>query len=215
MLRYTTVLFDLDGTLLDSIRLILECYRHTFAVHGMPARPEEELLRGIGTPLRAQLAACSDDPRVVESMVATYRAWNHDKHDSSVAPYAGVVGCVRALDRAGVRLGIVTSKARPGALQGLSLMGLSALFPVLVCGEDVTNAKPHREPVDRALFLLNARSDEALFVGDSLHDMHAGRSAEVETGAALWGPFTREELSPSEPTHWLESPEDILALVLG
>jgi pyrophosphatase PpaX len=215
MPRYTTVLFDLDGTLIDSIELILESYHHTFAVYGLPPRPDDELVRGIGIPLRSLLAGYSKDPGLVDAMVETYRAWNLDHHDRRVSVYPGAAECVRALGRAGVRLGLVTSKGRHSALRGLALAALTELFPVLVCAEDVTRPKPHREPVDRALSLLGASAEDALFVGDSLHDMHAGRHAEVATGAALWGPFSREDLRASEPRHWLEKPADVLALVLG
>ena len=81
--------------------------------------------------------------------------------------------------------------------------------------EDVKNGKPHREPVDRAVEKLSADPAETLFVGDSVHDMRAGNAAEVSTGAALWGPFSRADLEPSEPLHWLASPGDLLRLVLA
>lgn len=215
MPRYNTVLFDLDGTLIDSIRLILDSYHHTFEVHGLPARTDEELVMGVGTPLRITLAKYTDDPGKTDALVETYRAYNLAHHDTRVSAFPGVVDCVRELRAAGVRLAIVTSKARHATQKGLALAGLAEAFPVLVCADDVTRAKPHREPVDRALALLGAASGEALFVGDSLHDMHAGRGAEVATGAALWGPFSREHLATAEPDHFLESPEKILELVLG
>lgn len=215
MRRYTTVLFDLDGTLIDSIRLILDSYHHTFAVHGLPPCADDALLRGVGTPLKTQLAGYTDDPEVVLAMVETYRAYNLAHHDACVRPYPGAVACVRALAEAGVKIAIVTSKNRHSTQRGLEVSGLSAAFEVLVCADDVTNPKPHKEPVDLALARLGSRPGEALFVGDSLHDMHAGRSAGVATGAALWGPLTRKDLAPSEPSHWLSKPEDLLPLVLG
>jgi pyrophosphatase PpaX len=215
MARKTTVLFDLDGTLIDSIRLILDSYHHTFAVHGLPARPDDELLRGVGTPLRTQLAGYTNDPGEVTALVETYRAYNLAHHDDRVRAYPGAVSCVEGLARSGVRLGIVTSKNRHSTDKGLHIAGLSAFFQVVVSSDDVQRPKPHREPVDVALSRLGARAEEAIFVGDSLHDMHAGRSAEVATGAALWGPFSRAELSSSEPDHWLDSFEDLLSLVLG
>jgi pyrophosphatase PpaX len=79
----------------------------------------------------------------------------------------------------------------------------------------VTHPKPHREPVDRAVALLGGVAEATLFVGDSVHDMYAGRSAGVATGAALWGPFTREDLAASAPAHWLAEPGEVLALALG
>ncbi|WP_206080772.1 HAD-IA family hydrolase [Polyangium aurulentum] len=215
MRRYTTVLFDLDGTLIDSIKLILDSYRHTFARHGLPAQADEHFLRGIGTPLAVQLAFWATESLGVEALIQTYRTYNLANHDTCVKAYPGAVECVRALVAAGIRLGVVTSKNRDGTLRGLAIAGLVDAFEVLVCSDDVTNGKPHREPVDRAVELLGARREETLFVGDSIHDMLSGRHAEVHTAAALWGPFKREELVPSEPTHWAKTPGDVVDIVLG
>jgi pyrophosphatase PpaX len=92
--------------------------------------------------------------------------------------------------------------------------GLEEMFEVLVCADDVTNPKPHREPVDRAVALLGGEARSTLFVGDSVHDMAAGRFATVATGAALWGPFSRGDLAEEAPDHWIPAPEAILDLVL-
>jgi pyrophosphatase PpaX len=215
MPRYAAVLFDLDGTLIDSIGLIVESFHHTFAAFDLPAQSDAVWLGGIGTPLRGVMAPWARDEAMLDAMLAAYRAHNVAHHDARVHAYPGVTGTVRALIAAGIKLAVVTSKNRPGTLRGLRAAGLADAIEALVCSEDVENAKPHREPVDRALALLGADPEATLFVGDSLHDMHAGRAAAVRTGAALWGPFDRAFLAPSEPSHWLSSPEDVLRIVLG
>ncbi len=215
MPRYPTVLFDLDGTLLDSIPLILDSFHHTLRAFDFPACPDAELLRGVGTPLVAQLARWARDAAELEAMAAAYREHNLRHHDERVRAFPGVVEAVAALRAAGVRIGVVTSKGRSTALRGLRTAGLGDAVEVSVCAEDVTRAKPHREPVDRALALLGAAAAGTIFVGDSLHDLHAGRAAFVSTGAALWGPFPADELAAGEPTHWLDSPEALLRLVLA
>jgi len=215
MRRYTTVLFDLDGTLIDSIGLILRSFHHTFAAHGLPPQTDAVHLAGVGTPLREQFVPWAADEAALEAMIATYRAHNIAHHDAEVRAYPGVVAAVRALAAGGVRLGVVTSKNRVGTRRGLVAAGLEDAIEVRVCADDVTRPKPHREPVDRAVALLGAEPEATLFVGDSVHDMHAGRSAGVGTGAALWGPFAREDLAPSAPAHWLAEPRDVVRLVLG
>lgn len=215
MLRYRTVLFDLDGTLIDSIGLILESFHHTAAAFGIPARTDAEWLRGVGTPLASQLAAWAADAAALEAMVAAYRAYNLTHHDARVRVYPGVEAAVKALRAEGVRLGVVTSKGRLTAERGLRAVGLEGAVEAMVCVEDVTHGKPHREPVDRALALLGAAPEGALFVGDSVHDMQAGLAAAVATGAALWGPFDAAELAEGAPTHWLASPEELVGLVLA
>lgn len=209
-----TVLFDLDGTLIDSLRLILDSYHHTLSQHGLPARSDADWLKGVGTPLTVQLAEWRDEIGTIEALIATYREYNLKHHDRMVTVYPGVLPAVRELKAAGLQTGLVTSKNRHGALRGLTLVGLEALMDVLVCADEVTNPKPHPEPVQKAVALLGADPRSTVYVGDSVHDMHSGRAAGVLTAAALWGPFPRIQLEVAEPDYWLETPGDLLKLAL-
>ena len=209
------VLFDLDGTLLDSISLILGGFREMMQLHHGEVPPDEVWLRGIGTPLARQIAELAHGPAQAEAMRATYAEFNVRNHEALASAYPGVVSVVRALSAAGMKLAIVTSKKRRGAFRGLDTMGLTDCFPAVVGVDDVTHAKPHPRPVHQALELLGASAEEAVFVGDSSHDMASGRAAGVRTGAALWGPFARSALAPHEPTWWFESPDQVLDTVLG
>jgi len=213
MLAFATILFDLDGTLIDSVQLILESYRHTLASHGIPPRTDEEWLRGVGTPLAAQFAPWRDDQGTLEAMIATYREYNLANHDRMVREFPGVVETVRAVRAKGLKTGLVTSKARSGALRGLRLVGLDDAMDVLVCADEVTNPKPHPEPVAKAVGLIGADPATTLFVGDSIHDLNSGRAAGVRTAAVLWGPFSRAHLAPGTPDYWLEHPRDLLPLI--
>jgi pyrophosphatase PpaX len=208
-----TVLFDLDGTLIDSVRLILDSYHHTLATHGLPPRTDEEWLAGVGTPLTAQFADWRDDPETLRALIATYREYNLTHHDRMVTVYPGVVDVVRALKDDGITTGLVTSKNRAGAVRGLTLAQLEAMMDVLVCADEVENPKPHPEPVEKAVRLLGGDPRATVYVGDSVHDMLAGRAAGVRTAAALWGPFGRTHLEGAQPDYWLEQPEELLALV--
>jgi len=208
-----TVLFDLDGTLIDSVQLILESYRHTLAAHGLPPLSDDEWLRGIGTPLSAQFAPWQDDQGTMEAMIATYREYNLANHDRMVREFPGVVETVRGVRARGLKTGLVTSKARQGALRGLRLVGLDDAMDVLVCADEVHNPKPHPEPVEKAVRLLRADPANTVYVGDSIHDLRSGRAAGVRTAAVLWGPFTRAHLAPAEPDFWLEHPKDLLSLL--
>jgi pyrophosphatase PpaX len=208
-----TVLFDLDGTLIDSVRLILDSYHHTLAAHGLPARSDEDWLRGVGTPLNVQFAEWGHDPATLNAMIATYREYNLANHDRMVTVYPGVVAAIEAIRAAGIRTGLVTSKNRQGALRGLTLVKLEQTMDVLVCADEVTYPKPHPEPVEKAIALLGANPETTVYVGDSIHDMHSGRAAGVRTAAALWGPFSRSHLEDAIPDYWLETPADLVALI--
>ena len=207
-----TFLFDLDGTLLDSIDLILRSYRHTMRIHRGIEPPDDVWMRGLGTPLWVQFRHWTDDPGEIEAMVATYRAYNMEHHDALARPYDGIGEAVRALQGGGRRLGLVTSKMRSGALRGLALLGLVHAFDAIVGADEVTHPKPHPEPVLKALALLGAPAREAVFIGDSRHDLECGRAAGVRTAAVLWGPFDRAHLEDLAPDYWLATPGDLVTL---
>ncbi len=203
MNRYDTFLFDLDGTLIDSIRLILDSYHHTLEVHGIVARSDEDWLRGVGTPLRVQFAEWDDGSGKIEELVATYRDFNLKNHDAMVSVYDGIPEALKAVRAAGKKTGLVTSKNRQGSLRGLDLTGLTPYIDILVCADDVQHPKPHPEPVLKAMAQLESTAAKTVFLGDSVHDMNSGRGGGGHTAAVLWGPFGRDYLEPSKPDHWL------------
>jgi pyrophosphatase PpaX len=209
---FSTLLFDLDGTLIDSIDLILRSYRHTMRVHRGEEPPVDIWMEGLGTPLSVQFRRWTDDEAEIRAMVETYRTYNLTHHDELVRPYEGVVEQVLRLDARGKTLGLVTSKMRGGALKGLRLVGIEAAFDVVVGSDEVTHPKPHPEPVLLALERLGRAPADAVFIGDSRHDIECGRAAGVKTAAVLWGPFDREHLEDLDPDYWLERPADLSTL---
>lgn len=212
-MRLSTFLFDLDGTLIDSIELILRSYRHTMMVHRGAAPPDDVWMAGLGTPLWVQFRDWTEDESEIRAMVDTYREYNLAHHDELVRPYAGVVERVRELKAKGGQIGLVTSKMRQGAMRGLAVAGLTDVFDVVVGADEVTHPKPHPEPVLRAIELLGADPAGTVFIGDSRHDLECGRAAGVRTAAVLWGPFDRAHLDDLEPDYWLATPDDLDSLV--
>jgi pyrophosphatase PpaX len=208
-----TVLFDLDGTLIDSIDLILSSYRHTLDVHRGEIPDDDVWLAGLGTPLWTQFKVFTDDADEIAAMVATYREYNLTHHDAMVRQYPGVRDAVLALHGRGVRLAVVTSKKREGAFRGMRHCGFDGLFEVLVAADDVERHKPDPEPVRHALAKLGLAPEVAVFVGDSPHDLVAGRAAGVRTAAVAWGPFARATLEAQAPDYWIEEPSALSALV--
>ncbi len=195
---FDAVLFDLDGTLLDSIALILESYRHTLAAHQLPPRSDADVLSGLGTTLEDQFRRWGYDDRL-EALVTTYVEHNLRVHDALVRPYEGVTEVARALDAAGVPLGLVTSKRRRGGREGLRALGLDGLFAVEIYGDEVTRPKPDPDPVLRALAGLGMpASPRVTFVGDAIHDLEAGRAAGVHTIAVTWGAGRAEDLAAAD-----------------
>ncbi len=213
-MRFPTVLFDLDGTLIDSTRLIIESYHHTMRVHRGQTFPDAEWIAGLGTPLRVQFRRFTDDPAEIERMIATYREWNLAHHDAMVRPFPGALDAVRRLKSGGARLGIVTSKNRHGVELGLGLCGFDGLFDVIVTSDDLQASKPDPAPVRAALERLPAGPEGALFAGDSPHDIAAGRDAGTRTAACLWGPFDRARLAEERPDFFVTSFPELADLIV-
>ncbi len=200
----TTCLFDLDGTLVDSITLIVDSFRHAIEAHTSAKPTNEELIAGIGTPLIDQLGEYTDETTTVEAMVGSYRDYYIEKHNDMVTIYPGVKEGIAALCQQGMKLGVVTSKNQVGARRSLDHTGLTNFFRVIIAIEDTEEHKPHAAPVLAALKALESTPEEAIFVGDSTHDLQAGRNAGVTTAAVGWTPFQHDALRSCRPDLWLK-----------
>jgi pyrophosphatase PpaX len=220
MKPYRTVLFDLDGTLLDTVDMIVASVRHALAEHLRYDPGRALAVAGIGMPLVEQLgghaarAGARVDDVLMGRLVQSYLSHNHAVHDEAVRAYPGVEDALEQLRARGTRLGIVTSKARGIADRGLRLCGLRDYFEVLVGSEDVDRHKPDPAPVFEGLRRMGLPVAGTVFVGDSPYDVRAGRAAGVSTGAALWGPFPRADLDAERPTYAFSRVADVLAHVI-
>ncbi len=207
--RPLALLFDLDGTLVDSVELILASMRHAF--EGWPGRrpADADWLAGIGKPLRVQLAEFAATPVELERLVERYRTHQRANHDAMVRAFDGSVETVALLRARGHPVAVVTSKFHEPALRTLRHVGLAPHVDAVVAADTVARPKPDPEPVHAALRLLGRPAGEAVFVGDSPHDVAAGNAAGVATAAALWGACTRASLEPARPRYWLERIGDL------
>jgi pyrophosphatase PpaX len=214
------VLFDLDGTLVDTTDLILRSFAHTFDVHlpgRLPARAD--LVATFGRSLPAaleELAALNgavDPRRLADEMLATYREFQREHHDSLIRPFAGVAGALATLQARGHRLGVVTSKMQQFARRGMRVFDLERHFDVAVFHDDVTRHKPDPEPLLEAARRASVEPGDAIYIGDSTHDVIAGRAAGMTTVAVLWGPFERDVLEAVRPDFLVSTPADLIATV--
>jgi pyrophosphatase PpaX len=204
------VLFDLDGTLIDTIELILSSARHAF--HGWPGAvpTDQDWVRGIGTPLVDQLRGFVTSEDEVALLLDRYRAYQREHHDRLTRCYDDVPRVLQQLFDRGHPLAVVTSKASGIAHQSLGFVGLDRFFSTVIGFDDTTRHKPDPEPVTAALAQLGVEAADAVFVGDSPHDVHAGNAAGVATVAALWGPFDRETLAAARPNSFIGCMSDLL-----
>jgi pyrophosphatase PpaX len=200
--RLRAVLFDLDGTLIDSIPLILDSMHYAFAGIDRPRPDDAELITGIGTPLWLQLGKYARDDAELTLLRTRYREFQGLHHDEYVRAFPGVAETLAALQAAGMAMAIVTSKGDEFARKGLDHAGLGAFIEVIVGADSTKKHKPDPEPVLLALERLGVAAGDAVMVGDSPHDIAAGNAAGVATVAALWGPFSREQLEVAKPTYF-------------
>ena len=214
---FRTIVFDLDGTLIDSEGLILESYRHTMRSHLGEAPPDALWRTTIGRPLAIQVRDFARSDEEAAAMIRTYTEHNLSHHDLLVRPFQGIRQALEELKEQGKVLAIATSKRRVATGMGLAACDLpEEWFSTIVTADDVTRFKPDAEPVTRALVgAQEGDVDRAVFVGDSIHDMQSGRAAGVRTAAVLWGPNDREVLSPESPDLWIEQPAEIPRVLTG
>jgi pyrophosphatase PpaX len=206
------VLFDLDGTLIDSIPLILSSMKAAFDGHPRPP-PVAEWVALVGTPLDAMIRRWAVDEADVERLKERYKVHQWAHHDAMVHAFPGIPALLDTLSARGVRMAVVTSKLEPSARRSLDFLGLARHFELVVGLEATGRHKPDPAPVRYALERLGARPQQAAFVGDSPHDVLAGNAAGVATVAALWGPFSREELARAGPGAWAERVEDLVGVL--
>jgi pyrophosphatase PpaX len=211
-LPWRTVLFDLDGTLVDTIDLIVASHRH--AVTSVLGRdyPDDVLRHGIGRPLIEQMRVF--DPERAQELYDTYRVWNHANTERLLRKYEGVDELLGRLHAAGARIGVVTSKSRDAVELAQRILPPPVPFDAIVTAEDTNRHKPGPEPILHALELLGGTPSEAVYVGDARYDIEAGRAAGTGAVAVTWGAGDEESLRAAEPDAIARTPAE-LAAILG
>ena len=206
-MRFPIVLFDLDGTLVDSAQIILNSFHHATETVLRRRFPDEQILAQVGgTNLAHQMALL--DPDRVEELMRVYRAHNDPKY-SELASFEGVLDVLRQLKAEGRRLGIVSAKRRPTIERVFESAGMGEYFDVVVGSDDTDRHKPDPEPVLKALELLEAKPEDAAYVGDSPFDVTAARAAGVFAVAVGWGGIHRVENADA----FVETPEELLGVL--
>ncbi len=209
------VLFDLDGTLIDTIPLILDSFRYaTQTVLGTPVA-DDVLARNVGIPLMIQMRHFTDDAAVADELLRAYREHNRLHHDQRARLFEGTAEALSRIAQCGVPMGVVTSKGREIALRGLDLFDLGRFFDVVITMDDVDRFKPDPFPLLKAAEALGIAADVAAYVGDSPHDVDAANRAGALSIAAPWGVSSRDRLLEAQPHFILDSMADLPELLFG
>jgi pyrophosphatase PpaX len=211
-MRFPVVLFDLDGTVIDSGAIILASMRHAAKEVLGSEPPDEELMAAVGGPgLEAQMHALAPDR--VEELVTVYRAHNEPLHDG-LACCAGIDDVLVRLKDEGRRLGIVTAKRRQTVELAFDRVPIAHLFETVVGGDETERHKPNPEPLLLALERLEARADDAAYVGDAPFDVKAAKAAGLFSVAVTWGGIhARERLEAEEPDALVDTAEELYGVL--
>jgi len=211
-MRFPVVLFDLDGTVIDSGAIILASMRHAAReVLGVEV-PDEQLMAAVGGPgLEAQMQALSPDR--ADELVTVYRAHNEPLHDELIC-CAGMDEVLVQLKDEGRRLGIVTAKRRQTVELAFARIPIEHLFETVVGGDETKKHKPDPEPLLLALERLGAASDDAVYVGDAPFDVKAAKAAGLYSVGVSWGGIHgRERLEAEEPDALVDTTEELLGVL--
>ena len=211
--RRRAVVFDLDGTLIDTIPLILASHQHATRTVLGTALPDELLLSGIGRPLLHQMRIF-DEGRAQE-LFDTYRSWNHANTERMLRGFEGVDDLLTRLDRADIRVGVVTSKSRDAVDLAFGIVPPPVTFDTVVTFDDTDRHKPEPEPILLALERMGVGPDRAAYVGDAPWDIQAARAAGCAAVAVTWGAATADRLREEEPDALAETASALAALLLG
>jgi pyrophosphatase PpaX len=183
--RFPVVLFDLDGTVVDTGAIILASMRHAAVTVLGRNYSDAQLLATVGGPgLEAQMHAL--DPERVDELVRVYREHNEPLHET-IGLCAGMDVMLEELKDRGHRLGIVTAKRRRTVDLAFARVPVEHLFDVVVAGDETAQHKPHPAPLRLALERLGASPAEAAYVGDSPFDMQAANAAGMRAIGVSWG----------------------------
>lgn len=209
----TTLLFDFDGTLLDTNELIIQTFLSVLGKRYPGRFTKEDVLHFIGPSLKQTFD--SIDETLTEELIKEYRAWNIEMHDQMAVEFDGVADTLRILKARGHKMAIVSTKRQGMIQKGLTLMGIEDIFEVVIALDDVVTPKPDPKPILLALERLNATKEEAIMIGDNSHDIEGGQNAGVRTAGVAWTAKGEAYLATFNPTYMLQHITDLLEIVDG
>jgi pyrophosphatase PpaX len=211
-MRFPVVLFDLDGTVIDSGAIILASMRHAATTVLSTDFPDERLMSAVGGPgLEEQMQEL--DPSRVEELVRVYREHNEPLHET-LECCAGMEDVLARLKDEGRRLGVVTSKRRSTVDLAFAKLPIGHFFDVVVGGDETDRHKPDPAPLILAAERLGAQPEDCVYIGDSPFDLRAAKAAGMHAVAVTWGRIhAREVLEREDPDAIVDTAEELLGVL--
>lgn len=210
-MKFEGILFDLDGTVIDSNELIFRSFEHTFVTVLQREVPRDVIARTFGMPLVDVMPQFSEEKK--ETLLETFRIYNHAHHDQMITLFPGVREALEGLDQLGVKMAVVTSKRLYAVERALRLFDIERFFSCIAAPEHTSAHKPNPEPALYAMKQLQLTPEKTLMVGDSHYDILCGAKAGCWTAAVRYSMLAEEELLSYQPDYLLDHLLDLLPLV--
>lgn len=205
------VLFDLDGTLLNTNKLIIESFKHTYKTHLDFEVSESEIISSFGEPLSTTLSRYAKNG--LQEMIETFRVFNYENHDNMTEIINGVEDTLEELATKGHKLGVVTSKRELMVKKGLKLFNIEKYFDIVITPEMTNLHKPNPEPIYKACEYLEISSKETIMIGDSIFDILCGKNAGSETCLVNYTLLNKNEINKHSPDYNIDNIKDILTII--
>ncbi|MGD7733160.1 HAD family hydrolase [Propionibacteriaceae bacterium G57] len=210
--RWTAVIFDLDGTLVNTLELIVAAFQHAHREVLDDHVDPEQAKSWMG---RSLLDIFGDSPDA-EGLLNAYNEFNAANLETLQTSYDGVADLLRDLSGAGVKVGIVTSKDRTSAVRSVNAAGLAGLVELTTTAEETVLHKPHPDPIQHAQRKLDATDETCVYVGDAIWDIRAGAAAGIDQIGVAWGASGEDALAAENPSHGVvNSVRELRELLLG
>lgn len=205
------ILFDLDGTLLDTNELIIQSFQHTYKTHLNKQVDREYIIKNFGEILKITLDR--DFGEYSDEAIKTYRSFQVGNFEKLITIQSGVKEGVIELHKQGYKLGVVTSRLNDSALRGLKHFGLMDYFECIIGAADTELHKPDPTPAFLALDKMGGNPSETLFVGDSPFDILCGKNAGIASVIVGWSALPMDIILKYEPNYIVDNMVELLELV--
>lgn len=210
-MNYQYILFDLDGTLIDTNDLIMASFLYTLDLYYPGKYTMEDLIPHMGEPLYDQMLLFG--PERAQELVEVYREHNERVHDELVKEFPGVRPTLDVLQDMGVKMAVVTSKMRKTTEMGLRLFKLDQYMDCVICYQDTEKHKPDPAPLVKAMNELGADPAKTLMIGDSQYDVLAAQNTGIASAGVAWSWKGADFLQSFSPTYMLHQMGDLIDIL--
>lgn len=215
MKKITTIIWDLDGTLLNTLEDLTDSVNYMLSIHNFPLRTIEEIRSFVGNGLAKLTERALPDtvtPEEYETCLSEFKAYYKIHMQDKTGPYEGILDVLKTFQDKGYRMAVVSNKA-DAAVKELIPIYFGDLLPIAIGDMDGREKKPAPDSVYEAMNQLGVTKEECIYIGDSDVDVNTAKNSGIPGIGVLWGFRTKKQLEAVGATMFAEKPEDLIALL--